>query len=398
MSALFLEAAENGDWDRMLEVGERNTDVENEDGQTAAVLAAMNGHLHIVKNLVESQDPLPPDDPLRNIRLHAAWCGHLDIVKYINHKLAERGDLEDIDDDDPESHDTAIYRAAQNGHLHVVEYLSPFTSSEGLGYALQDAVSYNRLSVAKWLYANTETGDIRTMVTGDGEPLLRVAVMVRNPKMVLWLLSNGVDVQGALVLASRLNDVVIMEILLRNGANTRDGTVFFDTIKRQHLALVELFLVLDEDLVYTVDGQGFSVLHHFILQNDLPMVKRLVETMGVDTRIVSDQGISPLMAALDPSLWYPSPHHRGFTTAKWLLKHNHVRANDVLTKYNQTAVMIATSQGNWTLLRNLLGVAKADLRPEDLSEIGRETRRTPEFDSLLRHLVTTYVLYKIDFE
>jgi hypothetical protein len=83
-------------------------------GDEAARWAARNGHLHMVKYLIEDQraDPHANGDEAMN---WAAGNGHLHVVKY----LIERHNA------DPHALDDWPMRsAAANGHLHVVEHLT----------------------------------------------------------------------------------------------------------------------------------------------------------------------------------------------------------------------------------------------------------------------------------
>ena len=101
-------AAENGHLNIVKYLVEQGIDFQEED---ALVYAVRNGHLDIVKYLVEkgSDIHINNEEPLRE----ASKRGYLNIVKY----LVERGADIHVNDDEP------LRKARQNGHVDVVQYL-----------------------------------------------------------------------------------------------------------------------------------------------------------------------------------------------------------------------------------------------------------------------------------
>ena len=109
----LIEAAKNNDTNRInsiLNKGKVDINAKNKDGETALMLASSEGHLEMVKLLVENGA-----DYTNALRL-ASREGHLEIVKL----LIENGANINAKDNDGE---TALMRASYNGHLEVVKYL-----------------------------------------------------------------------------------------------------------------------------------------------------------------------------------------------------------------------------------------------------------------------------------
>ena len=109
----LIEAAKNNDTNRInsiLNKGKVDINAKNKDGETALMLASSEGHLEMVKLLVENGA-----DYTNALRL-ASREGHLEIVKL----LIENGANINAKDNDGE---TALMGASYNGHLEVVKYL-----------------------------------------------------------------------------------------------------------------------------------------------------------------------------------------------------------------------------------------------------------------------------------
>ncbi|PRQ21769.1 putative ankyrin repeat-containing domain, protein accelerated cell death 6 [Rosa chinensis] len=88
------------------------------DGEIALHVAAKEGHVHIVKELVHlmTQEDLKTKTTLGHTALHvAAWMGHVQIVKELPVPLM--GEVKDKDGD------TALHIAVQEGKANIVKEL-----------------------------------------------------------------------------------------------------------------------------------------------------------------------------------------------------------------------------------------------------------------------------------
>lgn len=103
--------------------------------------AATDGHLSIVKYLIEELDVDIDDDDKNYSIAVAAENGHISIVKYLNEIIKVHTWL-----------DFSLSMAAQHGHLHVVKYLVEETGANSHdGEALNLAVIDEHISVIKYL-------------------------------------------------------------------------------------------------------------------------------------------------------------------------------------------------------------------------------------------------------
>ena len=111
-------------------------------GDVALGWAAENGHLHVVKYLVEEQNAnLSKDDDFA-LRW-ASGAGYLDVVKY----LVEQGA------NIHERQDGALRQASEGGHLQVVKYLLKIGANVHAreDHAVRMASSNGHLDVVKYL-------------------------------------------------------------------------------------------------------------------------------------------------------------------------------------------------------------------------------------------------------
>jgi hypothetical protein len=120
--------------------------------------ASQNGHLSVVKLLLESGANVHADD--NDAIILASQNGHLDVVKL----LLEYGS------DVHEQNNYAIQYASQNGHLYVVKLLleSGADIHANDNYAIRMESKYGHLDVVKllyWMYLVSKRRIIREMLS-----------------------------------------------------------------------------------------------------------------------------------------------------------------------------------------------------------------------------------------
>ena len=119
------------------------------------ILAAMNGHLHVVKFFIEDRkyEPSIKHSSKRSLLHYASGNGHLDVVNY----------LVNTHNSDPlcpdEDGQTPLHRAAAEGHLEVLLYFSLDQASFLLkdsrdSTPLNCAISNGRLELVKYIVEN----------------------------------------------------------------------------------------------------------------------------------------------------------------------------------------------------------------------------------------------------
>ena len=123
--------------------------------------AAVNGHLAVVKYLMEEADPkygVNPASGNDNIAIRgAALNGHLDVVKYLIEEVDEKYGV-----DPAHLGNVTIGNAASNGHLDVIKYLMNLDSKYHVDAAEDDnwtiilAASCGQLAVVKYLIEDVD--------------------------------------------------------------------------------------------------------------------------------------------------------------------------------------------------------------------------------------------------
>ena len=120
---------------------------------------AKNGHLHIVKYLVEQGQDIHKDDEA--VLRYSAWYGHLDVVKYCVEK--HNADIHAQDD-------FALIYSAQGGHLEVVKYLVEKHNADIHAkddFALRYSAQGGHLEVVKYL-VEKHNADIHALIRNGG--------------------------------------------------------------------------------------------------------------------------------------------------------------------------------------------------------------------------------------
>ncbi|XP_067850834.1 ankyrin repeat domain-containing protein 65-like [Heptranchias perlo] len=194
---------------------------------TVANLEAVQSQLP-AKTSVDSKAPVLNDDCKNNLGWtplhHAAFCGHIPLVKYLLHRRAAINSRN-------EYNYTAMHRAAWNGHTDTVDYLlhrgallepqtrcgaSPLHCTAANGYvstaqlllkygASVDIKDNNRWTPLHWACVNGHIDVIELLLMGGsaldertdyGMTPLQLAVEAGNIKATCCLLKKGADIDA----------------------------------------------------------------------------------------------------------------------------------------------------------------------------------------------------------
>lgn len=194
-----------------------NVDAENYDQDTPLHMAAEQGHYDIAKTLIAYDADVTATNGQHATPLHlAAAHGRLSIVK-----LLIKQDNVDIDAR-AEMNVTALYWAAQIGHVNIVDELvragaDPNARNINQCTPLLNSVIHGRIKVVEYLL--TAGADL-TATNNVGYTALHIAVISKQPKMVATLLNAGIDVNKpdnkgmtAVDYANRANNTEILSLL-----------------------------------------------------------------------------------------------------------------------------------------------------------------------------------------
>jgi ankyrin repeat protein len=249
----LITASENGDLEGLkLLVEERGANVRAQHNQ-ALISASYNGHLDVVKYLVENGAKISAQ---RNKALiEASDGGHLDIVKYLVERGADvsaqrnqalihasrKGRLDIVkylaeNGADVSARDNqALVHASRNGYLDIVKYLVERGAdvSAQRNRALIAASYGGRLDIVKYL---VERGAYVHAQDTEGDTALIGASEHGRLDIVKYLVERGADVRAentegdtALIRASEHGHLDIVKYLVERGADVRAENTEGDT-------------------------------------------------------------------------------------------------------------------------------------------------------------------------
>ncbi|XP_026322504.1 E3 ubiquitin-protein ligase MIB1 [Hyposmocoma kahamanoa] len=296
----LVKAAANGDAARCGDVLAR-TDGAQADvngvfgGHTALQAAAQNGHVEVIRTLVEAGAEADAEDRDGDRAAHHAAFG--DEPAALRALAAAGADLNARN----RRRQTPLHIAVNKGHLGVVRTLlqldvhPSLQDSEG-DTPLHDAISKKRDDMLTLLL---EHGADMTLTNNNGFNALHHAALRGNPsamKIMLgklprpWIVDDAKD-DGytALHLAALNNHAEVAELLVRGGArpdlqNANLQTALHLAVERQHTQIVRLLVAHGADL-NICDKDGDTPLHEALRHHTLQQLRRLQDAR--DTALLS---------------------------------------------------------------------------------------------------------------
>ncbi|XP_026208466.1 ankyrin-2b isoform X3 [Anabas testudineus] len=320
-------------------------DLEEENGLNALHLAAKEGHVDLVQELLDRGAAVDSATKKGNTALHiSSLAGQIEVVKI----LVKRG--ADINAQSQNGF-TPLYMAAQENHLDVVRYLlenggNQSTATEDGFTPLAIALQQGHNQVVSILLENDTKGKVRL-------PALHIAARKDDTKSAALLLQNdhNADVQSKsgftpLHIAAHYGNVNVATLLLNRGAavdfTARNGiTPLHVASKRGNTNMVRLLL----DRGSQIDAKtrdGLTPLHCAARSGHDTAVELLLER-GAPLLARTKNGLSPLhMAAQGDHV----------ECVKHLLQHK-APVDDVTLDY-LTALHVAAHCGHYRVTKLLL--------------------------------------------
>ncbi|XP_028162828.1 E3 ubiquitin-protein ligase MIB1 isoform X1 [Ostrinia furnacalis] len=388
----LVKAAANGDAARCAEILAR-TDGAHADvngvygGHTALQAAAQNGHVEVIRTLVEVGAEADAEDRDGDRAAHHAAFG--DEPAALRALAAAGADLNARN----RRRQTPLHIAVNKGHLGVVRTLlqlgvhPSLQDSEG-DTPLHDAISKKRDDMLSMLL---EHGADMTLTNNNGFNALHHAALRGNPsamKIMLsklprsWIVDDAKD-DGytALHLAALNNHAEVAELLVRGGArpdlqNANLQTALHLAVERQHTQIVRLLVAHGADL-NICDKDGDTPLHEALRHHTLQQLRRLQDARdtalltglahthdkkssasiacflaahGADLTVKNKKGQTPLDLCPDPNLC------KTLTTCR---KEGATATCDATPDSEQNSLSIASGSGTATAAAVEISVPEA---------------------------------------
>ncbi|KAL6179420.1 hypothetical protein ACLB2K_050935 [Fragaria x ananassa] len=381
----FTEFVREGDWDKAKEClklknldlhsAVRAIDPRDKFGDTAVHVAARQGHVNIVKELMllMTHEDLKMGNARGDTALHvAAANGQLQTVKELVLLMGEKRNNEG---------DTALHLAVQWEEVDVVKELVSFMRQTDLNIknnngdtALHLAVKKRNVAMMKYLAALI--GEVRVP---DGDTALHLAVKLGAAKVVKELVALMKEEDLAIKndegytahhLAVKKGIVpVVKELMTKEKERDFDSYIEFTTnvIKGEWDNAKECLTKLDEpcDAITIVDprdGYGDTALHSAAKQGHVHIVKELISLLKVRPEIQKLQTIEDIAA-------FGSGINLGVTeevvrkNAKYMVEQYEKLLTSILEVQNtqgSTALHIAASNGNLDIVKELMPLMRKE--------------------------------------
>ena len=273
----LMKAAKTGRLDEVkrlleIEVFKKNVDQQDEDGNTALIFAAEQGHEDILNLLLENgADPHRSDFKKRTPLMNAAYKGKMNIIKRLLQidTVKEQIDAPDINGN------TALIFAARRGHDEILDLLQ------------QAGADPNRGNFRK------RTPLINAALKGQTHiisKLLQIETVKQN------INERDKDGNTAFIFAARKGHDDILDTLLENDANPvlgnfRERTPLMEAVLRGKVnsvtKLLQIEAVKDKDHINATDINGHTALSLAKSENHTE-IATLLEENGALPRPIKD--------------------------------------------------------------------------------------------------------------
>ncbi len=335
-----------------------DANISDQNGVTPLRLAAQNGHLEVVKHLIEWRAPINGNCTDKSPLYVATYNGHLAIVKY----LVECGAAISPDQKDGWS---PLHAAAGKGYLDIVKYLVMLGAMIDLkqkdGWSpLHLAAKNGHFLVVKYLI---EKKVLINANQKDGWSPLHVAAQNGHLEIVQYLVNLGAFIHPnqkdgwmPLHMAVQEGLLGVAKYLINMGASIeiakKDGrTSLHMAAENGYLEIVK-YLVKSGASVNSKENDGVTPLHMAARRDHLEIVQHLLNS-GADINVKNKHNWTPLhMAACSGSL----------SLVEYLLSQG--ASIDIAQKSDWTPLSLAVYYGRLDIVQYLLKMG-APLQKQD---------------------------------
>ncbi|WVZ08410.1 hypothetical protein V8G54_021756 [Vigna mungo] len=259
------------------------------------------------------------DSPLQS----AIRAGNLELVREIISQSPE-GELKELLSKRNNSCETALYVAADNGHLDIVKELIRYHDAGLAGFKARNGFDAfhiaaknghlgKSLNDLKWILKVLMEfiPEISMTVDLTNTTALHTAAAQGHIEVVNFLLENG----SSLVTIAKSNGKTVLHSAARNGhvevvkailnkepeitvrMDKKGQTGLHMAVKGQNLELVDELVKLNSSLANMVDAKGNTALHIATRKGRLQVVQKLLDCKEIDTDVINKSGETALDAA-----------------------------------------------------------------------------------------------------
>ncbi|VDI41698.1 uncharacterized protein MGAL_10B027113 [Mytilus galloprovincialis] len=288
----------------LLQCGDVNIDLCDQDGCSSLYIASQEGHVVVVKKLLQhSADVNKCDNNGVSPLYKAGQNGHVDVVKEL---IQHSADVNKSDNNGASS----LYIASQEGHVDVVKELLQYSAdvnkciNDGTP-PLHIACNNNRVEV---IHELLQCGDVNIDLCDDnGCSSLYMASQEGHAWVVKELIQNSADVNkcnknyaSPLYIASQNGHVHVVKELLKHSADVNkcdnnDTSPLYIASQEGHVDVVKELLQHSAD-VNKCNNNDASPLYIASQEGHVDVVKELLQH-SADVNKCNDKGQNPLHVA-----------------------------------------------------------------------------------------------------